>query len=384
MKITDSSNYEILMMGTWSADYSDQMTFDEFCDQVEQGIISIEEPPEKDTKDELCQKGNRTIKETCVEDDTLHIDITLGIDNIIKEITSCEASHVIIYADNKDYEDLEKLKNLNKDIKIIYDHSRLVLPEPITIDEFQKMRQFINDIVNSIKEQHLTPVEEIMVLYNLIKWYQYNYDEENPNNARDIHSFVSTGQIICAGYSKLFAQIAIELGHNAFVCLIDSSDYIDGSEGHERNAIYIDDDVYGIHGLYYLDITFDSTEHESLGEKYGEDVQKSNLFFQCFLFTLEQYGYLFPNEIKPVNIDNVEKIIPYIQENFKDINIDNLRTPPKEIDMETIKRIYKSTMLKCRINKEQVEEMIQKINDHNKIQQEILEYNGSDTRGFRK
>ena len=84
MKVTDSGNYEVLMLATWSADYIDQMTFDEFCDQVEQGIITIEESPEKDTKEELCQKGNRTIKETCVEDDTLHIDITLGIDNIIK------------------------------------------------------------------------------------------------------------------------------------------------------------------------------------------------------------------------------------------------------------------------------------------------------------
>ena len=377
---------EIELISLWHEKYIDKMDYEEFLNQINNGIIKIEyESNEYSINERLMNKANHHISNTHIEEDTLHIDISLGLDNIISEINSHETNHIVIHVDNKDYDELKKLKELNKDIKIIYIDNEWKLQEPITIDEFLDMRKFINETVKEIKEKHLTPVEEIMALYCKLKWYQYNFDENNPDNARYIHSFISTGQIVCAGYSKLFAQIAKELGHNSFVCLINGEDYIDNSEeGHERNAIYIDDDYYGIHGLYYLDITFDSTEYDEIGKKYGEDIQKSNLFFQCFLFTIEDYKYLFPNELRPVTVDNIDKIIPFVQEDFKDFNMNNLLETPKTVDLETIKRIYRNVMLKYRINKDQVEEMIKKFNQHNQIQQMLLEHNGADPKGFRK
>jgi len=231
--------------------------------------------------------------------------------------------------------------------------------------------------------QQLTPVEEILALYETIKWFKYNYDSNNLKNAQYIHSFISTGEIICAGYSKLFAQIAKELGHNAFVCLIDSNDTTTGI-GHERNAVYIDDEHYGIKGLYYIDITFDSTQLDEIGSRYGDNVQKSNLFYQCFLFNYEQYKNLFPDEYVPVKIDNIDKILPFVQEDFGNITTEDLVDEKKEIDLQLIKLIYKNVMLKQRMNYEQINEMLFNFDKYNSIQQQLLENNGSNPRGFRR
>ena len=40
-------------------------------------------------------------------------------------------------------------------------------------------------------------------------------------------------------------------------------------------------------------------------------------------------------------------------------------------------------LLKQRVNSKQIDEMLSKFDEYNKIQQEILEYNGSNSRGFR-
>ncbi len=377
-------NEEIELIAEYFNHYADKMGIDEFFEQVEKGIIVIEKEERKSLCYELWEKEQHVPIKTQQEGDTLDIDISLGIDSILEEINKHSVNHVIIHTENKNYEGLEKLKDLDKDVKIVYSSIVLKMQEPITVDEFLAMREFINSIVQSIKEQQLTPVEEILALYDMIKWYQYNLDEENSDNARNIHSFVSTGQIICVGYSVLFAQIAKELGHNAFVVAINSNNYNEeNAVGHVRNAIYIDDDHYDIHGLYYLDATFDSTANDKIGEKYGQDVQEFNLFYQCFLFTKDQYQYLFANERKPVSITDIYQILPYVQDDFKDFNEEELLREPKKISLETIKRIYKNVMLKLKRNKEQLDEMMEDFDRHNQVQQEILDKNGGDLRGYR-
>lgn len=371
---------------------SDQTEYSNFSDWI--CSLDLEKPLEIDIQpltegtvniiDELGKKDQRNVISTFTENRVLNIDITHGIDNIVKIIhdNADNIDNVVIYADNANYDGLSKLKKLGKEIKISYIHNEMTYREPITIDEFINMRQYINSIVQVIKEQQLTPVEEILALYETIKWYRYNYDENNPDNSRYIHSFVEKGEIVCAGYSKLFAQIAKELGHNAFVCLINSTDTKTGI-GHERNAIYINDDHYNIHGLYYLDITFDSTQLDTIGNKYGDDVQKSNLFYQCFLFNYEQYINLFPDEYNPVSISDINRIIPFVQNNFSDIKEEDLVNNSPELSMQIIKTIYRNVMLKQKINHKQIDELLSNFDEHNRIQQQILEDNGSNSKGFR-
>lgn len=386
--MSTSENNDELFFTYLASQYFEEMSYEEFLIEIKKGNIKIEnkasEDEGKSIKEKLIDSATRNIIKTHIEGDVLHIDITLGIDEIIGEISNCGAEHIIIYADNKDYDGLERLKELGKDIGIVYIHNEYRLQEPATIDSFLGMRDFINDIVKDIKAQQLTPVEEIMYLYTMIKWYKYNYDKTNYDNAQYIHSFIDTGEIVCAGYSKLFAQIAKELGYNAFVCLIGPEDFSSNSSvGHERNAIYIYDSHYDIHGLYYLDVTFDSSEIDAIGEKYGEDVQKYNLFFQCFLLNLSQYRCLFSSERNLITVEKTDKIVPFIQDSFRDINDESLIRDSKVIDLETIKRIFKNTMLKSRTNRVQIEEMLQKFDQHNQIQQRLLECNGYNSRGFR-
>lgn len=374
-------DFEFQMLSNYLYEYDDKINFSDFLDLD----ISLDCDKKCDNViDELNKKAHRSVQSVSIENRVLYIDVTVGIDSIINVVQSNDnyIDEVVLFADNANYDGLDKLKKLGKNIKVSYIHNEMSYKEPILLNEFLEMRKYINSVVYSIKEQHLTPVEEILALYEIIKWYRYNYNVDNPDDSRYIHSFVKTGNIVCAGYSKLFAQIAMELGHNAFVCLIDSSDTKTGI-GHERNAIYVDDEYYNIKGLYYLDITFDSTQNDMIGNKYGDNVQKSNLFYQCFLFNFEQYKSLFPDEFNPVRVDNVDKILPYIQNDFVNMKISELVNEPKEINLPVIKSIYRNVMLKQKVNFKQIDEMLSDFDEHNFIQQQILKDNGSNSKGFK-
>ena len=341
--------------------------------------------------EELADKSKRRQVDTVIEQENgkniLKIDIENGVLNIIEYIQKNidHIDEVIIYASNRSYSDFSKLREINKDIKVNYIDNEFKFLEPISLDDFLEMREYIDSVVKTIKAKSLSPVEEIMYLYEYVKWYSYNVDEGRENHVDEatyIHDILKTGQIICGGYSRLFAQIAKELGHNAFVCQINSYESFDGI-GHDRNAIFVDDDRYDIHGIYYLDATFDSTSHVGLNEKYGAGLEEANLFLQCFLFTKDQWKALFPYH-PVVEIEDVDHILPFVQDDFREkVSEEELVKEREEIPFDKIKTIFRNVKLKEGYSEKQVTDLLNLLEKHNSVQEEILRENGASS-GFHR
>lgn len=172
---------------------------------------------------------------------------------------------------NTSIEKLEYLNDLYKDLNNIYIKGKYNV-EYVTIKEYIKTIKAINSIVNKIKSYNLSPLEQILYVYDFVR--QKEYKAENINESvflsRDLSKVLFNDKIVCTGYSILFNAILEKLN-------INSNSYYYKNinkkhKKHENNVVQIEDDKYNIHGLYYFDLTGD----RCLG---NEDYLNSYLFF---------------------------------------------------------------------------------------------------------
>lgn len=208
---------------------------------------------------------------------------------------------------NKDYEDITKLKELEKkyDIEISYGNFKRVEET----EDFLIMRETINYYKKLIQDENLSPLEELIYAYDLIKSYEYVASEkENDFDSRQIHLILKTGKIVCAGYAAFLEQLLTELGIETIVV---STQTLSGP--HARNVIKLKDEKYGVDGIFALDATWDSArnlvkvvngdgkeEIKNIGSKKEEDIIEKyydNLsLYRCFLIPIENYNGKFRKE----------------------------------------------------------------------------------------
>ena len=183
-----------------------------------------------------------------------------------------------------------------------------------TYDEFIGMRATI-DYYKEILEG-LSPAEKVACVYDILKTMRYSEHKSDKHRSRNIHSIVADGNIVCVGYSNFAQQLLKEVGVKCIstttTCLREKGP----DEHHQRNFVRIDDDKYNIHGLYAMDITWDSDKEVAIiesedGEKTiisrPTEEQKSQIIdrydslvlYRYFLTPFEQYEQRFPNEVNP-------------------------------------------------------------------------------------
>ncbi len=217
---------------------------------------------------------------------------------------------VYIPVDNKDYV-FQDLYNINKKIIITYDNNET------TIEEFEAMRSTINYFKSLITAYPLSPIEQIVYAYDIIKSFEYEDDDEDYRNSRALDKIVKTGKIVCVGYARFLKQVLSELGFKIDVISVNAP-HSDGSydqdNNHERNLLRVDDDKYGIHGVFALDPTWDrNTKHYEVKGKDGdythpvEDPRDNEILKEYqsiisyihFLVTKNEYQSLFADEKAP-------------------------------------------------------------------------------------
>lgn len=220
---------------------------------------------------------------------------------------------------NKDYEDIELLKDIEKEYKteISYGASKVVEES----EDFLVMRETINYYKELIQAENLSPLEQLIYAYDLIKSYEYNASEsENDLNSRQIHLILKSGKIVCKGYSVFIEQLLNELGIETITISTQ------GKEPHARNVVKLKDEKYGIDGLFAIDATWDSAKNlikvvtedgreeiKKLDSKEdGEVIEKyyDNLsLYRCFLIPLsDYYGKFRTEEYQGSPSDNDELI----------------------------------------------------------------------------
>ena len=139
-----------------------------------------------------------------------------------------------------------------KSVKVNIEGNNRLVP----FSEYEQALHAIDKIIEPIKKYDLSPFEQVMFAYDLVRDRVYVKEEkgEDPRLSRDLSKVLTGDKIVCAGFTEVLAAVLDELGikNNRYLICND-----DKSEAHIRNRIFIDDKKYRIHGLYHFDATYD-------------------------------------------------------------------------------------------------------------------------------
>lgn len=129
---------------------------------------------------------------------------------------------------------------------------------PISLKDYESTLNFIDKKVEEIKRFNFSPLETIMYAYDMVRDRIYTAEEENEDEtvSRDLSSVLFGDKIVCVGYARIFKAILEKSGIDCRMFYLDDSTISD--MGHARNEIYVQDEKYGVDGVYYFDPTWDS------------------------------------------------------------------------------------------------------------------------------
>lgn len=215
--------------------------------------------------------------------------------NANKKIISNEYLSTKIIIDNKyNFFDLN-LKNELSTLFSKYSNVFIKIPENVEIVQIDDMittLNFIGGIINKIKKMNLSPLEEIMFIYDFVRDREYKMPKSVNlyYQSYDVNQTILSDRIICLGFANLFNAFLYNLNFKSMVDMLDVTDK-SKKYGHARNLVYIEDDKYDVQGLYFFDPTWDSKKPDDF-----------------FLFRYK-YFCITPDEMIKSNKDNSFKSI---------------------------------------------------------------------------
>ena len=227
--------------------------------------------------------------------------------------------------DIKELNELLKYFDVNDNIYVITEGNI----ENISIKDYKDTIYKIYDYVKEIKSLNLSPLEEIMYAYDIVKNRIYIQEgkNENSNISRDLSKALLGDKIVCVGYSNIFECILTALGYNSMrYTLMNRKEKV----GHAINLAYVKDDKYKIDGLYYFDPTCDSRKETDNDINY--------LYrYNTFLNTRNEYFSKINKDLKDDTLDFSV---------FKSEFIEELKNKPlSDIDFNKFKSINKVSEL---------------------------------------
>lgn len=182
-----------------------------------------------------------------------------------------------------DYDFLDKLfSETNINIKISKE-------EVINYSQYKTFAKNIKIYKEKIKNSDMSPVEKLLFAYDILKTFKYKETTSNDlSNSRVSYKVFNTGEIVCAGYTAILNEILSDMDDNLNVsdffvrCLDKDNKWV---ESHSRSMVRIDDEKYNIHGIFALDVTWDSMND------YNE--------YKYFLIPFSEYKEYFPKNTLP-------------------------------------------------------------------------------------
>ena len=230
--------------------------------------INVQDDLNDNSKTMIEYKNDKSLKNAKEDNNSyiLKLDKVNVIDDIFKVIEAFEKRNLpidglSIKLYNKSYENIEQMRKLydKYSVNLTYEGAYDV---DVSLDDFISMRYTLDYYKGIIQESNLSDFEKLIYAYDLIKSFEYDEVDlkkgENPLDSRLIHNIVRSGKIVCAGYSKFLSQLLKEMNIESYTIYVSSSGLVDD---HERNMIKLNDDKYGINGVYALDATADSAKN---------------------------------------------------------------------------------------------------------------------------
>lgn len=198
---------------------------------------------------------------------TIESDDYEKIKKYIKRFNISEDKKIIITNDNLYNPDL-MLSEINR-IHVVFKSSKNILLKidgnnsPESILNCMKSVKIIDDFVSEVKSLNLSPIEQLMYVYDWVRDRVYKMEDETDEKSvsRDLSSALLSGKIVCLGYANIFNIVAKKLGFSSEVFYLENK--MNEKRGHSRNIIYIKDDKYDIDGVYLFDATWDSKKDDN-------------------------------------------------------------------------------------------------------------------------
>lgn len=225
-------------------------------------------------KEKVANAINRIInivKNNFVNDNNIFGDIIISYKmfddftnkkTIIDFVKQNKEFNIILYVDKYDY----LIENLKEDelpnLKIYFKNNY----DAIDFKKFHNMYKFLYEIVSFVKHYNLSPLEQVMLVYDIIKSKEYTKENkgEDISLSRSLSEIISSGKIVCDGYSNLLNFILDELGFTNKKIYLS---YTNKKSRHARNLIYLKDEKYNINSFFVTDVTFDS-KNEKINNSY--------------------------------------------------------------------------------------------------------------------
>lgn len=157
---------------------------------------------------------------------------------------------------------LEELQSVKKNF-LSFPNVHVMIPgniESVSIADYERTIVAIEEIVKKIQKYSYTSFEAIMYAYDLVRDRFYIPEEvgDKETVSRDLSSVLLGDKIVCAGFANIFQTVLEKLGISSMIFLLRLPD----APGHARNLVYLQDEKYGIDGLYFFDPTFDCKKDE--------------------------------------------------------------------------------------------------------------------------
>lgn len=169
----------------------------------------------------------------------------------------------------------------------------------ITLEDYEKTVKIVSDIANRIKSYNLSPLEQFMYAYDVVRdrLYLEESPEEDATVSRDLTSILLGDKIVCVGYARLLNAILRQCNQNISPFYIKKTN----DSGHAYNIAYIKDEKYDIEGIYYFDATADRKTKEGSKdflEKYAyfaltdEELKDKYSYDIASLFNIDVEKYI--------------------------------------------------------------------------------------------
>lgn len=244
--------------------------------------------------------------------------------------------------------DIESIENDNIQINYL-DQSNMV-----TLKELYKTALTVDTIAKQIQKYNLSPLEQIIYAYDIVKERKYKECNEDKDNSRDLEKIIESKYIVCVGHSNLLIAILENIG-------INSKPLISTKTKHQRTVVYIKDKKYKIDGVYVFDPCFDSRKsndyinnynyfglllNESEIDSPSNTNEINNISYEEFLSIYEENNL--PVELRINNIEKTEYMLKrafnFINEQSFDAVVDTIKTYifTNEKEKKFVYEVYKN------------------------------------------